>query len=107
MKKGKVLCALGAALIGLLGFNGVSTNSAKAAEISDFDCDFNVGVIDDYTTSIYGCKDFTIYTEEEAKAAGIPEGYEGSVLSVGEGANSSKFNRGVTLDFSSKKIPTK
>ena len=107
MKKGKVLFAFCAALIGLLGFNGVSTNSAKAAEISDFDCNFSVGVKDDFTTNIYGCEDFTVYTEEEAKAAGIPEGYEGSVLSVGTGVYSGKFNRGITLDFSSKKIPTK
>ena len=106
MKKGKVLFAFCAALIGLLGFNGVSAKSAKAAEVSDFDCEFTVGERDDFTTSIYGCEEFTIYTEDEAKAAGIPEGYTGSVLSVGTGATSGKFNRGITLDFSEKKIPT-
>ena len=79
-----------------------SENVAEAYE-TDFDCDFicsDEKDADNYAN--YGCKELVKYTEEQAKDAGIPKGFSGEVLSVA----SNKTNRGITLDFSSKKIPT-
>lgn len=77
-------------------------NVAKAQSL-DFDCNFICSDEKDTDNYVnYGCKELVEYTEEQAKAAGIPQGFSDEVLSV----VSDKINRGITLDFSSKKIPT-
>jgi len=77
-------------------------NVAKT-QVSDFDCDFICSDVKDTDNYVnYGCKELVEYTEDQAETAGIPKGFSGEVLSV----VSDKTNRGITLDFSSKKIPT-
>jgi len=77
-------------------------NVAKAQSL-DFDCNFICSDEKDTDNYInYGCKELVEYTEEQAETAGIPKGFSGEVLSV----VSDVTNRGITLDFSSKKIPT-
>lgn len=77
-------------------------NVAKA-QVSDFDCDFICSDVKDTDNYVnYGCKELVEYTEDQAETAGIPKGFSGEVLSV----VSDKTNRGITLDFSSNKIPT-
>ncbi len=69
---------------------------------SDFDCTYQAlekGSMPEYEA--YGAKGVKNLNAGEAKKAGVPEGYTGTVLNV-EGGN----NRGLFLDFSSKKIPT-
>ena len=77
-------------------------NVAKAQSL-DFDCDFICSDVKDTDNYVnYGCKELVEYTEEQAETAGIPKGFSGEVLSV----VSDVTNRGITLDFSSNKIPT-
>lgn len=77
-------------------------NVAKAQSL-DFDCNFICSDEKDTDNYVnYGCKELVEYTEEQAETAGIPKGFSGEVLSV----VSDVTNRGITLDFSSNKIPT-
>jgi len=77
-------------------------NVAKAQSL-DFDCNFICSDEKDTDNYVnYGCKELVEYTEAQAETAGIPKGFSGEVLSV----VSDVTNRGITLDFSSKKIPT-
>ena len=70
-------------------------NVAKAQSL-DFDCNFICSDEKDTDNYVnYGCK-------ELVETAGIPKGFSGEVLSV----VSDVTNRGITLDFSSNKIPT-
>ena len=103
MKKIKLLSSIAAVLLGSACFM-VPTTGVQAEESSDFACDFIVSSTSDSATTNYthyGCQELITYTEEEATAAGIPAGFSGDVLSV----VSNVINRGVTLDFSEKKIP--
>ena len=71
------------------------------AETNDFDCTYSVSAANTPTNlGCYGSSEIITYTEEEAKAAGIPAGFSGEVLSV-IGAQ----NKGVLLDFSHLQIP--
>ena len=107
MKKRKFLSLACAFLFGVSLFGALPSRNAKAESISDFDCEYSVGTREDpFTSNIYGCKEIITYTEEEGLAAGLPEGFSGTVLSVGESMYSDPSNRGVTLDFSAQKIPT-
>lgn len=72
------------------------------ASTNEFDCTYQAlekGTMPEYEA--YGAKSVKKFNSEEAMNAGVPEGYTGTVLSV-EGSS----NRGLFLDFSSKKIPT-
>lgn len=107
MKKMKWIMAGALAL--LLGVSAITAfPTAKVrADSNDFDCEYSIGSKSDpFTAEIYGCKEIIRYAESEGVAAGVPQGFSGDVLSVGEGVNSGKINRGITLDFSAKKIPT-
>lgn len=90
-----------------LGAFPAANVTSVSADSNDFDCEYSIGSTSDpFTAEIYGCKEIIRYTESEGVAAGVPQGFSGDVLSVGEGVNSGKINRGITLDFSAKKIPT-
>ena len=104
MKNTKILPVICACLLGgaLFCSNPVT---AAAADVADFDCSLIVNTESDKGTNNFahfGCKELVTYSETEAAQAGIPEGYSGTVVSV----ISDAINRGVTLDFSSQKIPT-
>ena len=82
---------------------GLDPENVVKSQSLDFDCDFICNDEKDTDNYVnYGCKELVEYTEEQAETAGIPTGFSGEVLSV----VSDKTNRGITLDFSSKKIPT-
>lgn len=79
------------------------TENVANAQGNEFDCDFICSDEKDTDNYVnYGCKELVEYTEDQAETAGIPKGFSGEVLSV----VSDVTNRGITLDFSSKKIPT-
>ncbi|MBO5737445.1 MAG: tyrosine-protein phosphatase [Clostridia bacterium] len=79
----------------------VKDNKAKVATTdSDFPCTYSANP--DKLYSGYGSSTVTAYTAEEAAAAGIPAGYEGTVLSV---VPISGNLCGVILDFTAKNIP--
>ena len=102
MRKTKFLSIICAAFLAIALFSSAPAVTAKAQN-TDFDCAFSVsatGTADN--CAHYGCKELITYSESEAAQAGLPQGYSGSVASVVSNA----INRGVTLDFSSRKIPT-
>lgn len=102
MRKIRFLSIVCACLLGI-GFSAYSSTVTAKAQNTDFDCAFSVnatGTADN--CAHYGCKELITYSESEAVQAGIPQGYSGSVASV----VSNVINRGITLDFSSRKIPT-
>lgn len=74
----------------------------QAQTTADFPCEITaVAERDNHT--YYGAESYTLYTEEEAAAAGVPNGFEGNVIKVNPLASS--LNCGVLLDFSSAEIP--
>lgn len=72
-------------------------NKKAIATNTDFDCTYSSG-------SIYGQSQIITYTEQEAISANVPSGYSGSVLKVVSTSNAT--NKGLTLNFSSFKIPS-
>lgn len=96
-----VVCICAVAL-SVLVFNSKNTLKINA-QGTDFDCEYGTGdKSDPFTQYVYGSTEIITYTEEEARLAGVPEGFSGQVLKV----VSNVTNRGITLDFSAKKIPT-
>ena len=82
----------------------VKANKAMANGLGDADFDCTYSANPNKLYSGYGSTEVIAYTEEEAVAAGIPAGYEDTVLSV---KTSSGNLCGVALDFSGKNIPLK
>ena len=76
---------------------------ATAAEASDFDCSYSVSKDKPYLQ--YGSSEIITYTAQEAAAAGIPEGYSDTVLSV-KPISSTASGCGILLDFSAWDVPT-
>ncbi len=75
-----------------------------SAQNTDFDCNYGLpDKSDPFLANTYGAKKIVTYTQSEAATAGLPSGFSGDVLSVEHTA----VNRGITLDFSEQKIPTK
>ena len=79
--------------------------TAKAVA-SDFDCTLSAAPVNTTTNDPneymqYGCTDVFTYTAEQAAAAGVPSGCEGTVVKV---VGDSPCI-GARLDFSAKKIP--
>ena len=107
MKKVGYLLAMAASLI-IGGITALTPVSAETVtEKKDFDCavvaeartpddQLNVGCV------AYGSEKVIWYTEAEAAAADLPEGYTDSVVSVIRESDTSK---GVVFDFASQKIP--
>ena len=79
-----------------------ATYTAKAATESEFPCAYSASEKNDYV--LYGSKKVTLYTAEEAAAAGIPEGYTGNVLSVTPLA-SNGTSCGALLDWNELNLP--
>lgn len=79
-------------------------DSTKAAEQTpEFDCICRAATKETEPNYVnYGASAVRSMTAQEAQMAGVPEGYEGQVISVED----SRYIRGVLLDFSEKKIPT-
>jgi len=80
----------------------VTPVQASAQTDSDFDCAYSVPTGKPYFQ--YGASEVITYTQEEAKAAGVPDGYSGTVLSV-KPVSSSASGSGVLLDFSALEMP--
>ena len=100
MKKfGKILFASALSLCAMGMVAQVGAVQASASDKADFACELKIGSV--AGASVYGCDSIIMYTAEEAAAAGLPEGYTDNVLEVCR----SQVNRGVTVDFSSSKIP--
>ena len=75
-----------------------------SAQSADFDCNYGLpDKSDPFLANTYGATKIVTYTESEATQAGLPSGFSGDVLSVEHTA----INRGIMLDFSDQKIPTK
>lgn len=75
-----------------------------SAQNTDFDCNYGLpDKSDPFFANTYGATKIVTYTQSEAATAGLPSGFSGDVLSVEHTA----VNRGITLDFSEQKIPTK
>lgn len=75
-----------------------------SAQNTDFDCNYGLpDKSDPFLANTYGATKIVTYTQSEAATAGLPSGFSGDVLSVEHTA----VNRGITLDFSEQKIPTK
>ena len=103
----KKICKKSVLVACLLAFCSVLTLKAmpikaSAEEISDFDCTYSVSKEKPYIQ--YGSSEVITYTEQEAKAAGIPEGYSDTVVSVKPLSSSAK-GCGILLDFSALEIP--
>ena len=87
-----------------IGFIGTTSKTVNVkAESTDFDC--NYSTVKNTTTNLgyFGAKEVIHYTEEEAKAAGVPAGFSGDVLKIV--ASGSETNMGILCDFSHLNIP--
>jgi len=101
LKNPLILCLL--AFVVALSF-WLTPVQASAEEATDFDCTYSVPEKKPYFQ--YGAGEVIVYTAEEAAAAGIPEGYSDTVLSI-KPVSSSASGSGVLLDFSALAIPVR
>lgn len=101
--KHKIISLFLAAVLAVTSLATLPADSMKAAEQSEFDCICRAATKDTQPNYVnYGASAVRSMTVEQAQASGVPEGYEGEVISVED----SRYIRGVLLDFSEKKIPT-
>ncbi len=82
----------------------VKDNKAKVVSADDdFPCTYSANP--DKLYKGYGSSAVTAYTAAEAAAAGIPAGYEGTVLKVTTLASNASVGCGVLLDYTAENIP--
>lgn len=88
-----------------IGFIGTTSKTVNVkAESTDFDCNYRkTAASSSDNLGWYGASEIIHYTEEEAKAAGVPAGFSGDVLKPIGINNSTQI--GILLDFSHLKIP--
>lgn len=81
----------------------VMPTKAVASDTAEFDCTYSVPEKKPYFQ--YGASEVIEYTEQEAKDAGIPEGFSGTVISI-KPTSPTASGSGVLLDFTAKGIKT-
>ena len=90
-----------------IGFFSINNKTVSVkAESNDFDCNYRkTAASSPDNLGWYGASEIIHYTEEEAKAAGVPAGFSGDVLKPISINNSTQI--GILLDFSHLNLPAK
>ena len=98
----KIFTAFTLSLCAVVALQNTPVKTSAETTTEEFPCTYSAAPMDkEYMC--YGSSEVVCFTAEEAAAAGVPEGYSGSVIRglPNTGGNSC----GILLDFSAKEIP--